>query len=156
MDACSKCSKWLQKKIKKFDGGSTKVLYSAGTGFGKCSELNMETFSDFSCNRFVLSDWDHFEIIEVPGKDWENWEMGPCPDCQGKGCGPDFIQDNFNNSGPCHRCVGTGKVRYYEDGYIGEERTRQHPKEKVIPPASDPGLVLTPMPKPNVIYDQKT
>ena len=48
--------------------------------------------------------------------------MGPCPDCtDSPGC---------QNGRGCHRCAGTGNVRFYDDGYIGEERTRLHPKEK--------------------------
>jgi hypothetical protein len=30
------------------------------------------------------------------------------------------------------QCAGTGIVRYYEDGFVGEEHTRLHPKEKAM------------------------
>jgi hypothetical protein len=50
------------------------------------------------------------------------------------------------------RCVGTGGVRYYDDGYVGEEATRRHPKEPAIEPAVDPGTILAPMPKPDVLH----
>jgi predicted amidophosphoribosyltransferase len=49
--------------------------------------------------------------------------MGPCPNCTGKG---------NQGDGACDRCTGTGNVRYYEDGFVGEERSRMHPKEKEL------------------------
>lgn len=30
-----------------------------------------------------------------------------------------------------NRCCGTGTVLYYDDGYVGDNRTKKHPKEVV-------------------------
>ena len=47
--------------------------------------------------------------------------------------------------GVCGRCQGIGQVRFYDDGYVGEESTRRHPMEPP-PPAATPS-VLVPLPK---------
>ena len=61
--------------------------------------------------------------------------MGKCPNCSGLGC-------RVSNGRACDRCVGTGQVRFYSDGHIGNERTRTHPNDPIPFPQKDPGREL--------------
>ena len=125
---CGDCNNWTVARVTKYGDGSEVVNWRAPEGEGGCSVLKTNTAADFGCTKFAPL---ATSAIVVPGsrhvvRDWKNgapWQhhvVGPCPDCKGRG----------SDGGPCHRCAGTGKVRYYDDGFIGEEQTRLHPKER--------------------------
>ena len=117
---CADCANWVTARITRYSDGSEVKTYEAPSGKGSCSALGIECPPDFGCNRFEAGS-DPVRISERDGAPWQHWVMGPCPDCTGNGNAGD---------GACYRCAGTSKVRYYEDGYIGEERTRLHPRER--------------------------
>jgi hypothetical protein len=101
--------------------GTQVVNEEAPDGKGKCSALGIITACDFGCTAFSVSENHCHEVVtHVDAPIWERWVMGPCPDSDGQG---------IVNGSICQRCAGTGKVRYYEDGFVGDERNRQHPKE---------------------------
>ena len=139
--SCKDCEKWVVKRRRAYDDGSERITFEAQPGKGFCGFLEMETRPEFGCNQFSARAWDHVETSTISGNPWEYFTMGACPDCQGRGSG---LQ-----GGSCRRCAGTGKVRFYEDGYIGEEQTRRHPKEPEAQVAVNPGTVLAPVDKPN-------
>jgi hypothetical protein len=149
---CSECKHWLLEERTIYGDGTVmviKLIPSDGIVRGKCRALNMDTVADFGCNRFVAGTLADQEIVtHKEGAPWQNSHAGPCPDCNGKGNSGD---------GACHRCAGTSKVRYYDDGYIGEEQTREHPKEREIRlaqgrlPEIDPGTILQPLPKESAL-----
>lgn len=123
---CADCENWKTREITKYADGSEIVNWLVPEGKGRCSILIMETAAEFGCTSFVeelagqminphvIRNWKN-------GAPWQHCVAGPCPECQGK---------PGANGGVCSRCAGTGKVRYYDDGYIGEEQTRLHPKER--------------------------
>jgi hypothetical protein len=137
---CDECKHWLVAVDVAYEDGTvidqgkvvigTKVvqLHRHPEGRGQCEKLNMETAREFFCAGFEPQDWDHTEHYEKSGAPWQHWQILTCPDCNGIGLG-------------CMRCVGTGKVRHYDDGYIGEERTRLHPKQKEAMAAGPPKCV---------------
>lgn len=138
---CKNCQHWIIARKTIYEDGSEIVNSQSPEGKGDCLYLEIETSADFGCNAFAVGDV-HVEIIRKPGAPWMHHRDGPCPECSGRG----------SNEGACGRCCGTGKVRYYDDGYIGEERTREHPKEKELrlqkpPDVPDPGTVLRPVEK---------
>lgn len=141
MNHCKECAKWTIKRARIYGDGTSKTTFRAQLGKGLCTVLEVETAPEFGCNQFVASGWDHIETSTIMGNPWEFFHMDKCPDCQGRGSG---LQ-----GGACHRCAGTGKVRFYEDGFIGEEQTRRHPKEPETPVAVNPGTTLAPIEKPN-------
>jgi len=53
--------------------------------------------------------------------------MVPCPECTGIDMKQIYASPVGNRG---HRCAGTGLVRLYDDGYVGDEQTRMHPKQK--------------------------
>jgi len=115
--SCQECGNWkLGVRATYSNGAVIEHLIDRG----KCSVLGVNTEPDFSCNRFVEGRQDQIQVVAKEGEPWENWVMGPCPDCCGVGSG---------NDRACHRCAGTSKVRYYDDGFVGEEQTRLHPME---------------------------
>ena len=124
---CKDCGNWLLERKTTYDDGSEVINYKSPEGKGNCQILKADTPPDFGCNSFEIG--DHYEITHKSGTPWQNWYYGVCPTCNGRG--------NPGNSRPCEQCVGTGHVRYYDDGFIGEERTRLHPKESEPPPAPD-------------------
>jgi hypothetical protein len=136
---CSTCKAWILRR-RKFYGDGTEIFYDqAPEGQGHCEFLNALTAADFGCNKFQPDDNipAHTATIKLNGAPWQNWHMGPCPDCRGNG----------NQGGACWRCAGTSNVRYYDDGYVGEERTRRHPNEGKAPdPVVDPGTIIQPLP----------
>jgi len=150
---CEDCGHWTLARVTRFDDGSEVVRFKAPEGSGLCTELNMNTAPDFGCTKFVPG--DHVEIEIKSGEPWQNWRDGPCPGCQGVG----------SHGTACHRCAGTGNVRYYDDGFIGEEQTRLHPKEKELREkkradqmsktlselAEIDGTVLQPLPPPSAL-----
>lgn len=122
MNECQSCAHWTLARVTVYSDGSTVDTFRAPDGKGHCEELTIDTAPDFGCNKYEIDGGSsHVITTEKQGAPWQHWSMGNCPDCAGKGNAGD---------GACHRCAGTSKVRYYEDGYIGEERTRLHPKER--------------------------
>lgn len=134
---CASCARWITARTTVYGDSSTVETFKASAGKGQCEQLGVETAADFGCNAFQKITEDvpavpigdasyesvdpHVIINRKAGAPWTYWVMGPCPDCSNKGNA---------NDGACHRCAGTGQVRYYEDGHVGEERTRLHPKER--------------------------
>jgi hypothetical protein len=122
---CDQCDHWLTTVLTTYDDGETIINFQASQGFGKCGlglKLAGEcTPADFGCAKFVASGWDHTTKHHKAGAAWQHWEVKQCPDCIVAG-----------HSVGCKRCAGTGKVRFYDDGYVGEEQTRLHPKQKAL------------------------
>ena len=119
---CETCARWITAHRTIYDDGSEIRTFEAAAGKGRCELLGIETPVDFGCNGYAEGT-EHIITTRKTGKPHEHWHMGPCPDCKSHGNAGD---------GACHRCAGTGNVRYYDDGFIGEERTRLHPKEREL------------------------
>lgn len=121
---CASCLRWVIERRTLYEDGSKVVNFKATEGRGRCELLGIETLPEFGCTSHLPAEgsaWSGVFVLQKRGAPWQYSEAGPCPDCKGEG----------NSTGTaCHRCAGTGKVRHYEDGHIGEERTRLHPKEK--------------------------
>ena len=122
MQNCAGCAHWIVANKTIYESGDEVVHYQALPGLGGCKVLDIETKDDFGCNKFEAGD-AHVVTTEKAGAPWQYSRSGPCPDCAAKGNA---------NDGACHRCAGTGQVRHYDDGYVGEERTRLHPKEREL------------------------
>jgi RecJ-like exonuclease len=120
---CETCAHWIQARKTLYDDGSEVVNFQAPEGKGHCESLNLDTDPGFGCTGFIEG-CEHVIVARKSGAPWQHSSSGPCPNCNS--CG------NNQNDGACERCQGTGKVRYYDDGFIGEERTRLHPKEKEL------------------------
>ena len=113
---CSECRKWLCQRVTDYEDGSRIVNHQSPEGKGLCEVLGIETSVDFGCLKFEEGH-GHVEVIGIKkGSPWHHSRWGTCPDCGGAGWG-------------CRRCAGTGRVLYYDDGYVGEEQTRRHPNE---------------------------
>lgn len=122
MNKCENCQHWIIKRGIVYSDGSEIVRWTSQDGEGHCDSIDIVTKADFGCNRFLenqFGDTGQVEVIRKIGAPWQHFVMIPCPDCEGKGDGTRG-----------HRCAGTGLVRLYDDGYIGDEQTRMHPKEK--------------------------
>lgn len=126
---CDGCRLWTTERVTDYADGSRISNWRAPDGQGQCGHLKILTAADFGCNKF--EEWAPGALVPAGrahvARDWKNgapwmhWVMGPCADCKGNPGG---------GGGVCRRCAGTGKVRYYDDGFIGEEQTRLHPREK--------------------------
>jgi hypothetical protein len=148
---CRTCLRWLFRIETNYDDGSQVVNWSNPEGLGKCTGplRGALTEPDFGCNKYApggpISEVHHKE-----GAPWHYWKPGPCPECKHPLCGyPDCNNPacpgtekcigvggriNANPTGEAtmgtdNRCCGTGTVRYYDDGYVGENKTKRHPKE---------------------------
>ncbi len=121
MSDCQSCDHWTLARITEYADGTKVEAFRAPAGKGHCEELSIDTSPNFGCLSHCHADHAHVFITQKDGAPWQHWKMGPCPDCKARG---------NENDGACHRCAGTSKVRHYEDGYVGEERTRLHPKER--------------------------
>ena len=134
---CGDCKAWWRGGRTTYSDGT--VLESERKPF--CRTLNMETDAEFGCAKFeqIGSPDEQLAIEQKDGTPWQNWTMVGCPDCQGKG----------SADAACNRCAGTGNVRRYDDGFVGDEQTRRHPKEGDAAAVVDPGTVLTPIEEPN-------
>jgi len=131
MGHCENCKHWLCAVDVTYDDGSVvssgKVLvaqrliqlHKHPSGLGHCEKLDREFPADFGCGYFIEDSWDHTEHYRKNGEPWQHSRNDTCPECNGVGHG-------------CGRCVGIGKVRFYDDGFVGEEKTRLHPREKKI------------------------
>jgi ribosomal protein L40E len=152
---CDGCARWIAKALTSYGDGSEVVNYEAPAGTGLCVWLTMKkigqpaptvghdlpqiklalenpnelviTDADFGCNAFHdCGDLPRIVYLDSKrGEPWQYWQMGPCPECVGKGSQGDSS---------CRRCAGTANVRYYDDGFVGDERTRKHPREKDLIP----------------------
>ena len=122
---CADCSHWITVRKTAYDDGSEIINWrSALDDKGSCSCLGIETTSFFGCLHFKEGH-DHAVIDRKSGAPWQNWRMDTCPDCGGH---------PGDHSGAKCRCAGTGQVRWYDDGFVGDELTRLHPKEKPVTP----------------------
>jgi hypothetical protein len=123
---CTNCVFWRLGKRIEYADGTVILIREVPEPQGKCGILEIATDPLFGCKRFLaIASWDqHLERESKPGAPWQHSVAGPCPDCAGTGSPPGGLG--------CYRCAGTGKVRHYDDGHIGEERTRLHPVEAII------------------------
>jgi len=119
---CASCGHWLVRVEIKYGNGDTIIKWSDPQGRGKCTGPLADTITapDFGCIKYEAGE----PIVQSSfkeGNPWNYWTPGPCPDCGGRGMAGDGVDD---------RCCGTGQVRYYDDGFIGDNRSKMHPKEK--------------------------
>lgn len=129
IQTCGNCRKWLCQRVTDYGDGSRIVNFQSPPGKGLCEVLKIETDSTFGCNRFEEGK-EHIEIMgKKPGSPWHHSQWGTCPDCEGIG---------VKNDAACRRCAQTGRVLYYDDGFIGEEQTRRHPNEALKGPPPKP------------------
>lgn len=138
---CVTCDNWVLKRRRLYDDVSEVVYFEATPGAGRCEILKIDTKAEFGCTAHVelsAERADHIVTEKINGAAWQHWKMGKCPDCRGIGS----ISTSWRPA--CERCVGTGNVRFYDDGYVGEERTRRHPKEP--PPGKWEPEKIAPMP----------
>lgn len=117
---CDTCARWIVARNNAYDDGIVVETFKASEGKGYCESLEIDTLPAFGCTGYS-SGANQVRVSVKPGKPWNYFKMGPCPDCAAHGNSGD---------GACHRCAGTGQVRHYEDGHVGEERTRLHPRER--------------------------
>lgn len=120
---CDGCERWVTERVTQYGDGSKVVNWQAPPDKGRCALLDVNTAKDFGCVSFEATVGGSVLYAQKSGAPWQHFTMGQCPDCSGKGF-------RAENDRLCHRCAGTGNVRYYDDGYIGEEQTRLHPKER--------------------------
>jgi hypothetical protein len=138
MTHCLDCKYWLKRRETQYQDGQTIVNYQSKQSdeHGLCrNTLQLETFKNFGCINFEQgSPADQVEITFKNGAPWQHSVSGPCPNCKGAGssAGEPDPTTGALGVGLDNRCAGTGMVRYYDDGYIGEEQTRLHPVEKAI------------------------
>lgn len=133
---CAQCRHWITVRSTFYLGNTSEIVnWQAPDGKGECQVLKTLTPRDFGCNRYAYGT-EHTAVTEKSGAPWNYFVMIDCPDCAG---GAD------NPGGRGHRCAGTGKVRLYDDGYIGDEQTRLHPREKPeAPKCTGCGQVIDP------------
>lgn len=132
---CGDCLKWITARRDDYADGTQIFRYQAPTGKGECGTLHAETEAEFGCVKFepaALPEM-HVMVAQKQGAPWQHWQMIPCPQCHGHGCDGD--------SG-CDRCVSTGNVRQYDDGFVGDERTREHPRETEIRQAAQREAII--------------
>lgn len=130
---CDNCAHWVIARDTHYSNGEIKHTFTMVKGKGECQKLSMVTDHDFGCNKWDRCEDDHVEITRKDGAPWQHWQMGPCPNCRARGS---HGGEGIEVSRPaCDRCAGTGLVRFYEDGFVGEERTRLHPNDIVKAPS---------------------
>jgi hypothetical protein len=120
--SCSNCSNWVTARKTKYDDGSEVENFRAADGHGLCELLNIDTKPEFGCNSFAQG-VSSVRMVRKVGAPWQHWTMVACPVCVAKGLVPD---------GARCQCAGTGKVRRYDDGFVGDEKTRTHPTERAL------------------------
>ncbi len=121
---CGTCRHWLRGTRTIFAGSEEWKPAGAGGDEGLCrGPVGKLTTSDFGCLRFAAASSPDDQVITVrhDAEPCQVFEVIRCPDCSGGG--------NSGEAG-CHRCAGTGKVRRYGDGYVGDEQTREHPRAR--------------------------
>lgn len=119
---CDRCEHWTTRRETRYENGEVVANWEAPDGQGECDKLGHNTDADFGCVKFLETEKTHVVVAFKGGEPWQHWTVVPCPDCSGAG----------STYRACHRCAGTGRVRRYDDGYVGEEQTRLHPKEKEL------------------------
>ena len=126
---CANCRKWLTQRVTDYEDSSRIINFKAPDNNGRCEVLNIETGPAFGCNQFEAG-LEHIEIAaKKSGSPWHHSHYITCPDCNGTG---------VIGEGSCERCCRTGRCLLYDDGYIGEEKTRRHPNEAKIGPPPAP------------------
>lgn len=130
---CSDCGHWTTERAVVYEDGSRIVNYTAPSGRGHCDVLDLDTAPEFGCTSFVAG--GHVRETSKTGASWHHFVMVRCPQCAG------------NPGGGSCQCAGTGLVRLYDDGHLGDEKTRKHPKEceSGTAPPVDPGTLLVPV-----------
>lgn len=129
---CSECRFWLTARVTDYEDGSRVFNFQSAEGKGLCQDLKIETPLNFGCNRFEAGN-DHIEVVaKKTGSPWHHMRFDVCPDCNGIG-----VVGPLGDAG-CGRCCRTGKVPYYDDGYIGEQKYRRHPNEETKGPPPVP------------------
>lgn len=136
---CDGCNSWRRGTRTSYGDGSVREDLLEQP---RCAMLNIVTAADFGCVHYADDAGGQMLQEAKAGAPWQNWRMVPCPDCRAAGNAGD---------GACGRCTGTGNVRAYDDGYVGDERTRRHPKEVEAAAGADPGTVLAPVPAAGVV-----
>ncbi|SRR5258706_1046246 len=144
MNTCSTCKNWTIKQQVEYENGEVIVKWASSDGKGKCKVLgDFMTAPDFGCNSYQ-SGGPYIKSRFKTGAPWHHKVFGPCPDCKHPYCGyPNCTYQQCPGTDKClgrgcltdrpdDRCVGTGLVFYYDDGYIGENKTKLHPKEKEL------------------------
>ena len=134
MTSCSNCKNWVTETRVEYASGEARVVFRSPDREGLCAVLGVPTKTEFSCNSWSFGEI-HVVTDRKTGAAWQHWKYGYCPDCAGRG---------MQGDSTCRRCVGTGHVRFYEDGFIGEERTRRHPNDPPEPPHRELGLIIKP------------
>jgi len=126
---CKDCQHWFRGTSRQYKNNARIFLPSAEEGKAVCRSggaIDGQVVpSTFGCVDFnpCEGEFDQIDFLKYDQEPWQVWEMIPCPDCRGEGS---------SNDSACHRCAGTANVRKYADGFIGDERTREHPVEKEI------------------------
>lgn len=122
---CSTCARWFVRKETRYGNGEVIVNWSDPEGRGRCTDpaIGILTSAEFGCTKYETG-VPIVEIVRKDGEPWHHWTFGPCPKCKGNGV-TDIASTRVDD-----QCCGTGRVRYYDDGFIGENRTYLHPKEK--------------------------
>ena len=134
MPKCENCTHWTVALKTIYGNGDEVVHWHAQPGKGSCSVLGgHETLWDFGCQAFLEGDC-HESVSRKDGAPWDYWEHVTCPDCNGR-CSlwippPPNAQTVDTGDYVCRRCAGLGRVRKYDDGFVGDEQTRLHPREK--------------------------
>ena len=134
---CDGCGNWVRERKTLYGDGTEIVTYTAPEGKGRCRVLALDTDPTFGCTSF--QEGGHVDITPKTGFPHHHFVMIHCPACSG------------NPGGGGCKCAGTGLVRLYDDGYVGDERTRRHPKDAENPPAIDPGTLLAPVAPASVL-----
>ena len=126
---CSDCRHWLTARVTDYEDGTRIFNLQCPDGTGQCLQLKIDTPTDFGCNKFEEGH-DHIEVnAKKPGSPWHHSHYIDCPDCKATG----LIDD-----AACARCCRTGRCLLYDDGFLGEEKTRRHPNEAKIGPPPKP------------------
>jgi hypothetical protein len=129
MPSCSDCKHWITARVTDYDSGDRVFNLKCEDGKGECQELKIQTPESFGCNKHAPGDEHFIHLGRKFGAPHLHYVKGPCPDCKDSPTGPGW---------GCLRCAGTGEVRHYDDGFIGENRTYKHPKDPVDVPVPNP------------------
>jgi hypothetical protein len=126
--SCSDCLHWITARVTDYENGDRIFNLQCAEGKGACEQLKIETDADFGCAKHEPGT-DHVIVMgKKLGCPWHHYVKGECPDCKGRGW-------------ECKRCAGTGEVRYYDDGFVGENQTYIHPKDAKLPGGRAPDPV---------------
>lgn len=120
---CGDCAHWINRRTTLYADGSHVDTFSLPDGKGQCQQLNIETVETFGCIEYAEGH-EHAVFSHKDGAPWEHWVYVPCPDCSG-----DAAKNIDGRLNMCMRCAGIGKVRRYDDGFVGNERDQMHPEE---------------------------